>query len=207
MRIAAIAGAAAVVVIAFLVVLNTVIIPAGKYADAEALLAEGNYYSAIVAFEALGDYKDAAERKNEAQSLKPKASLTNGDYVFETPKGWTASEADEGQILTNASILGASITITPDVGIPLSEITERDLASTLPEGTAISNFERTIVAGHDAIQFDLAVSAAGMTVIFSTYMIQNDGEIITIRGFAPEVNNKADVDSALAVVIGSFQIG
>ena len=67
-RLGILAGIAAVVVIAVIVVMNTVVIPGQNYAKAEALLAEGKYAEAITAFEALGDYKDSAAKAQEAQS-------------------------------------------------------------------------------------------------------------------------------------------
>ena len=48
--------------IAFVIVLNTVIIPNGKYEDALALMESGKYEEAIVAFENLDGYKDSAEK-------------------------------------------------------------------------------------------------------------------------------------------------
>ena len=49
-------------VVAFIIVLNAVIIPNGKYNDAVALMEAGKYEEAIFAFEALGGYKDSAEQ-------------------------------------------------------------------------------------------------------------------------------------------------
>ena len=60
--IAIIAAAVAGVVVAFLIVLNTVIIPNGKYNDAVALMNAGKYTEAISAFEALGGYKDSINK-------------------------------------------------------------------------------------------------------------------------------------------------
>ena len=50
------------VVVAFVLVLNAVIIPNGKYNDAVALMEAGKYEEAIFAFEALGGYKDSVEQ-------------------------------------------------------------------------------------------------------------------------------------------------
>lgn len=52
-------------VIAFIIVLNTVIIPNGKYNDAIALMNAGKYSEAISAFEALYGYKDSVNRIEE----------------------------------------------------------------------------------------------------------------------------------------------
>ena len=47
-------------VIAFIILLNTVIIPNGKYNDAIALMEAGKYDEAIAVFHTLGEYKDSA---------------------------------------------------------------------------------------------------------------------------------------------------
>ncbi len=52
-------------VIAFIIVLNTVIIPNGKYNDAMALMDAGKYGEAILVFEALEGYKDSANKIEE----------------------------------------------------------------------------------------------------------------------------------------------
>lgn len=53
-------------IIAFIIVLNAVIIPNGKYNDAIALMNAGKYDEAIVAFEALDGYKDSNDKIIEA---------------------------------------------------------------------------------------------------------------------------------------------
>ena len=65
--LAILAAAAALVVIIAAVIVTQVIIPGNRYKAAEALLAEGKYDEAISAFEALGDYKDAAGHIEEAK--------------------------------------------------------------------------------------------------------------------------------------------
>ena len=52
-------------VIAFIIVLNTVIIPNGKYNNAIALMDAGKYGEAILVFEALEGYKDSANKIEE----------------------------------------------------------------------------------------------------------------------------------------------
>lgn len=52
-------------VIAFIIVLNTVIIPNGKYNNAIALMDAGKYGEAILVFEALEGYKDSANKIDE----------------------------------------------------------------------------------------------------------------------------------------------
>ena len=61
-KIAIIATAVVCAMIAFIVVLNRVIIPNGKYNDAVALMDAGKYTDAIAAFEALDGYKDSASK-------------------------------------------------------------------------------------------------------------------------------------------------
>ena len=60
-KIAIIASAIVCAVIAFIILLNTVIIPNGKYNEASAL-EETNPTEAAMAFGKLGDYRDAQER-------------------------------------------------------------------------------------------------------------------------------------------------
>ena len=102
-KIAIVAGIATAVIALVLVIVN-VIIPAVNYSKAEKLLAAGDYGNAIAAFAALGDYKDAAERipqtedaKIEAQKAQNYADaellLASGDYdgaaeVFEALGGY-----------------------------------------------------------------------------------------------------------------------
>ncbi len=52
-------------VIAFIIVLNTVIIPNGKYNNAIALMDAGKYSEALLVFEALEGYKDSANKIEE----------------------------------------------------------------------------------------------------------------------------------------------
>ena len=55
-------------IIAFIIVLNTVIIPNGKYNDAMALMDAGKFTEAISALEALEGYKDSATKINECNN-------------------------------------------------------------------------------------------------------------------------------------------
>ena len=63
------------VVIAFIIILNTVIIPNGKYNDAIALMDAGKYTEAISAFEALDGYKDSATKITECNT-----AILDGKY-------------------------------------------------------------------------------------------------------------------------------
>ena len=64
------------VVIAFIIVLNTVIIPNGKYNNAIALMEKGEYADAISVFETLGDYKDS-----NAKIAESKTAILNDKYT------------------------------------------------------------------------------------------------------------------------------
>ena len=67
--------------VAFLIVLNSVIIPNNKYNNAVALLDAGKYTDAMVAFEALEGYKDSEEKLFMSQMGKLKLAGV-GDYIF-----------------------------------------------------------------------------------------------------------------------------
>lgn len=72
-------------VIAFIIVLNTIIIPNGKYNEAIALMDAGKYTEAISAFEALDGYKDSVakiEECNTAIKVEKLKAAKVGDYVF-----------------------------------------------------------------------------------------------------------------------------
>ena len=71
-------------IIAFIIILNTVIIPNGKYNDAIALMDAGKLDEAYSAFIELGDYKDASEKAGDIILQKTKDQLKNikvGSYI------------------------------------------------------------------------------------------------------------------------------
>jgi len=71
-------------IIAFIIVLNTIIIPSGKYKDAIALMDAGNLDDSYTIFRALGDFKDSAYIADNIRLLKAKEQLKNisvGDYI------------------------------------------------------------------------------------------------------------------------------
>lgn len=79
-KIAIIAGIAIAVVIAFIIVLKSVIIPASNYNNAISMMESGDYDNAIDAFEAIGAYKDAEEKITECQYKKAEAYFKDGKY-------------------------------------------------------------------------------------------------------------------------------
>lgn len=64
-------------IIAFIIVLNAVIIPNGKYNDAIALMDAGKLDEAYSTFIELGDYKDASEKAGDIRLQKTKDQLKN----------------------------------------------------------------------------------------------------------------------------------
>lgn len=89
-KIGIFSGAAALV-IAVVLVVTQVVIPASKYNHAEALLESGDYDGAAAAFAELGDYRDANDRIFDVQTAKvehekiqmykeAEALLQSGDY-------------------------------------------------------------------------------------------------------------------------------
>ena len=55
--------------IAFVIILNTIIIPNGKYEDALALISSKKYSDAVTLLDEIPDYKDAGEKRKEALYL------------------------------------------------------------------------------------------------------------------------------------------
>lgn len=102
-------------IIAFIIVLNVVIIPNGKYNDAIALMDAGNIDEAYSIFIELGDYKDAADKVANIRITKEKEQLKNakaGSYVtfgaYEQDKNifngkedieWLVLEVKDGRVL------------------------------------------------------------------------------------------------------------
>ena len=67
-------------IIIFVILLNSVIIPNGKYNDAVDLMNNGQYDSAIKAFEALDGYKDSDTQIKECRYLFAVEAQNNKDY-------------------------------------------------------------------------------------------------------------------------------
>ena len=79
-KIAAIITPIIVVIIAFVIVLNTVIIPDMHYKSALAALESKDYDTAYNLFTDIGDYKDSAEQAIEAKYQKALTLLVSQDY-------------------------------------------------------------------------------------------------------------------------------
>ena len=102
-------------IIAFVIVLNAVIIPNGKYRDAIALLDAGNFAEAHDAFVALNGYKDSAAKADSAfyqYEVEQLKAAKVGDYVTfgtyeqdnDNANGkenieWLVLEVKEGKVL------------------------------------------------------------------------------------------------------------
>lgn len=83
-KIAIIIASIVCAIIAFIIVLNTVIIPNGKYNDAIALMDAGNLDEAYGIFTELGNYKDAADKAGDIRLLKFKETIKGikvGNYI------------------------------------------------------------------------------------------------------------------------------
>ena len=79
-KIMLIVTAAACACIAVAILITQVIVPNNKYNNAVALMNNGNYEDAIVAFDALNGYKDSTDQITECNYLKAVALMNNGNY-------------------------------------------------------------------------------------------------------------------------------
>ncbi len=95
-RIAIITTTIVCAIIAFIIILNAVIIPNVKYNDAMALMDAGKFTEAISAFEALEGYKDSANKieeckYNDAMALMDAGKFTEAISAFEALEGYKDS--------------------------------------------------------------------------------------------------------------------
>lgn len=107
-----VAASVACVAIAFVVVLNTVIIPNQKYNEAIALMEGGNYTEAIAAFEVLDDYKDSKQQITKSKydyalSLMNEGELDKAYAIFVELEDYNDSneKASEVRLLTSKESL------------------------------------------------------------------------------------------------------
>ena len=76
-KIAAVVLAVLLLAAAVYFAYTNILVPAKDYEEAETLFAAGDYNGAAAAFEALGDYKDAAERVEEVKAAKLEAEYND----------------------------------------------------------------------------------------------------------------------------------
>ena len=81
-KIAIIAAGAATVAAILVIILCTAVIPGSKYKEAVALMDAGKYNEAIVAFEALGGYKDSGVKISQCNAAidEQKLAILDGKY-------------------------------------------------------------------------------------------------------------------------------
>ena len=80
-KIIAITGTVAVLAVALFMLVTKVIIPPIRYNEATKLFTNGDYAGAEIAFEALGDFKDSAEKVSEVKYAAAMEQFTSGDYA------------------------------------------------------------------------------------------------------------------------------
>ena len=95
-KILAIVGAVATACIAIVILINSVIIPNGKYKEALTLMESGKYDEAISAFEALDGYRKSEEKiseckYDEAMTLMKSKKYTEAISAFEKLGGYSDS--------------------------------------------------------------------------------------------------------------------
>lgn len=79
-KIAIIVSSAIAIIIAFLIVLFNVIIPAVKYSSANKCVENKEYLEAVTIYEELADYKDSADRVVSTRYLLASTQLENKEY-------------------------------------------------------------------------------------------------------------------------------
>ncbi len=79
-KLGVVAAAAAAAILAAVLVVTKVIVPASQYRQAQALLDARDYDAAIAAFEALGGYRDSAERIADVPYVKACNMRSDGNY-------------------------------------------------------------------------------------------------------------------------------
>ena len=94
-KIATITTSFVCAIIAFIIVLNTVIIPNNKYNDAIALMDAGKYIEARSAFKALNGYKDSKEKITECNTAIPESKYNDAIALMDAGKYTEAISAFE----------------------------------------------------------------------------------------------------------------
>ena len=149
-------------IIAFIIVLNTVIIPNSKYNNAIALMDAGNLDEAYGIFTELGNYKDAADKAGDIRLTKFKETLKGikvGNYIkfgaYEqdnnTSNGkedveWLVLEVKDGKALVISKYaLDCKPYNTSDTGVTWETCTLRKWLSNDFLGSAFSAEEKAMI--------------------------------------------------------------
>lgn len=129
-KIAIIVSPIIAVVIAFIIILNSVIIPNGKYNDAIDLMNAGKYEDAYKILQELGDYKDSTDMLKEIETVSPSTifklcqvgdTITFGQYEQDgnTSNGkedikWKVLKIENNKVLIISDVCLESRRIHPD---------------------------------------------------------------------------------------------
>lgn len=149
-------------VVAFIIVLNSVIIPNSKYKAALELYDAGNSDEAYSIFQELGNYKDSAEKAGNIKVIKNKEKLKNanvGSYVTfgayeqdnNTSNGkedveWLVLEVKDGKALVVSKYaLDCKQYNTSDTGVTWETCTLRKWLNNDFINAAFSSYEKAMI--------------------------------------------------------------
>ncbi len=180
-------GAAACVIIAFVIVLTNVIIPNGKYNDAKALMDVGKYTEAIAAFEELNGYKDSEDKINECNT-----AILEGKYND------AMALIQEGRYAEAAICFGAigDFKDAKEKSLGLWEdVAQREAISAGSSHTVGLKSDGTVVAVGENNDGECDVSGWTDIVAISTdgnhtVGLKSDGTVVAVGG---NVNGQCDV--------------
>lgn len=161
-KIAMIATPIVCAVVAFIIVLNSVIIPNSKYKAALELYDAGNSDEAYSIFQELGNYKDSAEKAGNIKVIKNKEKLKNanvGSYVTfgayeqdnNTSNGkedveWLVLEVKDGKALVVSKYaLDCKQYNTSDTGVTWETCTLRKWLNNDFINAAFSSYEKAMI--------------------------------------------------------------
>ena len=180
-KIAIFVSTAAVLIVAAIIIVTKVIIPEGNYRKAEMLLSSGDYENAIVMFDALGDYRNSAERAEDARIAalegayaEAEALLAAGDKARAAIKFGAIAEYKDAKERSRSL---------------WNEVAQRNTVSAGNYHTVGLKIDGTVVAaGHNSSgQCDvsswediIAVSAGGNYAGNYTVGLKADGTVVTV---------------------------
>lgn len=161
-KIAMIATPIVCAVVAFIIVLNSVIVPNSKYKAALELYDAGNSDEAYSIFQELGNYKDSAEKAGNIKVIKNKEKLKNanvGSYVTfgayeqdnNTSNGkedveWLVLEVKDGKALVVSKYaLDCKQYNTSDTGVTWETCTLRKWLNNDFINAAFSSYEKAMI--------------------------------------------------------------